>query len=279
MRGKPWFPFYPAVWFSDSAIDELSLLGELLYLRLLFMCWNEGGLDLGKGNPWTSPEQIPHRVWTRLWRGHGNPRARVWQSQGRLIARHFFCGEDGKWWNKRLLREFLNDKGSPHSTVQYSTVELEQRRRELDCSELAISASPREALRSDSAPEKPGPDRGRDEPSETPEAIRDLPLYAADSTLCRRWLEVFPAWAVAYPGVDILAEVRKAHAWEAANPKRRKVDRCRFLANWLSRAQDRGANGNGTSTQFFRAVPPGTGLLGHTSKWNDPHKWDGHVNE
>lgn len=71
-----------------------------------------------------------------------------------------------------------------------------------------------------------------------PEDLRGLALYSEDARLCGRWDELKTAWTTAYPGVDVLAEVRKAHAWETANPSRRKVQRARFLSGWLSRAQD-----------------------------------------
>jgi hypothetical protein len=49
-------------------------------------------------------------------------------------------------------------------------------------------------------------------------------------------------WATAYPGLEVLAEVRKAKAWLEANPTRGKTHggMARFLVNWLSRAQDSG---------------------------------------
>ncbi len=72
-----------------------------------------------------------------------------------------------------------------------------------------------------------------------PDALKGLQLYEKDATLCRRWPELFPLWCDAYPGLDVLAEVKVAHAWEVSNPKRQKKDKPRFLANWLKREQDR----------------------------------------
>lgn len=48
-------------------------------------------------------------------------------------------------------------------------------------------------------------------------------------------------WSKAYPGIDVLCEVRKAKAWLEANHTRRKTHRGspRFLVSWLNRAQDR----------------------------------------
>lgn len=47
-------------------------------------------------------------------------------------------------------------------------------------------------------------------------------------------------WGPAYPGVDVLAELRRAAAWLEANPRKRKTPGGvpRFLVAWLSRAQN-----------------------------------------
>jgi hypothetical protein len=54
-------------------------------------------------------------------------------------------------------------------------------------------------------------------------------------------------WQEAYPGVDVLAEVRRAKQWLADNPRRRKTYRgmARFVGNWLAGSQDRGLPAGG----------------------------------
>lgn len=49
-------------------------------------------------------------------------------------------------------------------------------------------------------------------------------------------------WRATYPGVDVLAECRRALAWVKANPGRRKTAKGmpKFLVSWLSRAVDSG---------------------------------------
>lgn len=44
-----------------------------------------------------------------------------------------------------------------------------------------------------------------------------------------------------FPGMDVLGEIRKAHAWTEANVSRRKTAKgmAAFVANWLARATDR----------------------------------------
>ena len=77
-----------------------------------------------------------------------------------------------------------------------------------------------------------------------PDDFKDLPLYAQDPKLCAKWDVLKTAWEAAYPGLDILGEVKKAHAWELA--KRPKKNRSAFLQNWLTRAWDRYSRRRGT---------------------------------
>lgn len=71
-----------------------------------------------------------------------------------------------------------------------------------------------------------------------PEELEGLELYEVDAKLCKRWSSLYAAWQQAYPGLDIMEQVRKAHAWEVSNPSKRKKDRAKYLGNWLGRAQD-----------------------------------------
>ncbi len=71
-----------------------------------------------------------------------------------------------------------------------------------------------------------------------PPELQDLPLYREDKRLHRKWPELLPAWKAACPGIDVMAQVRRAHAWEVGNPQRRKRNRPRFLTNWMNSAQD-----------------------------------------
>jgi len=51
------------------------------------------------------------------------------------------------------------------------------------------------------------------------------------------------AWSDVWPGIDVLAEAKKALAWVNANPTKRKTasGMPAFLTRWCNRAQDRGA--------------------------------------
>lgn len=85
----------------------------------------------------------------------------------------------------------------------------------------------------------PQPPEG--EAHRVPSELAGLELYEADKRLCMNLGGLLPTWEQAYPGVDIRAEIRKAHAWEMANPMKRKTPRgrSRFLNSWMARQQDR----------------------------------------
>jgi hypothetical protein len=53
------------------------------------------------------------------------------------------------------------------------------------------------------------------------------------------------AWQEAYPGVDVAAEHRRAHAWIMSNLTKRKTTTGypKFLNSWMGRVQDRGGGG------------------------------------
>ena len=72
-----------------------------------------------------------------------------------------------------------------------------------------------------------------------PPELEDLELYAADDRLCGRWAQLLRTWRRTYPWLDVLEEVRSAHAWEVENVRKRKTDRARFLGRWLRRSEQR----------------------------------------
>lgn len=61
--------------------------------------------------------------------------------------------------------------------------------------------------------------------------------------------QIREGWMKAYPAVQIDTELAKAAVWVVANPKNKKSNYARFLANWFTKAQDKapalGGNGGG----------------------------------
>lgn len=79
-------------------------------------------------------------------------------------------------------------------------------------------------------------------------AAADYPTFACVAgrkSTDRTWLLTdaqIGNWSATFPGVDVPAECRKAHAWVDASPARRKTasGMAVFLFQWLSRSQNQG---------------------------------------
>ena len=97
--------------------------------------------------------------------------------------------------------------------------------------------------------------------------------------------EQIERWRVAFPGLDVLGEVRKAEAWLQANPGRWKSPRGieRFLFSWLERANDRGRfarfegaagrAGTGWSPAVETPAPPPKGSILEAYGFNSFEEW------
>ena len=64
-------------------------------------------------------------------------------------------------------------------------------------------------------------------------------------------------WTELYPGIDVLAECRKALAWVMANNKKTAKGMTRYLNGWLSRTNDkpRGSKGGEEPKEVWPVIP------------------------
>lgn len=78
----------------------------------------------------------------------------------------------------------------------------------------------------------------QDDPRE-PTPIANLPLV--DGSEHAVYESQAREWSLAYPAVDVHAELARMRVWLAANPRKRKTKRGvnAFVVSWLSRTQDR----------------------------------------
>lgn len=97
-----------------------------------------------------------------------------------------------------------------------------------------------------------------------PPELLELELYRKNKKLLESFGLLMITWKQAYPGVNLLAELKKAHAWEVANPKRRKVDKVGFLQRWMARAQDKGGITDERSAieDFVKRTSNDNGMVG-----------------
>lgn len=138
----------------------------------------------------------------------------------------------------------------------------------------ASRSAPREAPESD--PPDPGTSSENPKtprrPDRVPPELADLPLYREDRKLCARFDELVRAWSQANPRVDVLATIRRAHAWEVSNPRRRKRDRAKFLERWIAREEDR-ARGPPVTWASRSGRPHVAPPAGRVSSWADPEEY------
>ena len=67
--------------------------------------------------------------------------------------------------------------------------------------------------------------------------LAGMPEYLRDERLTKRWDGLRRVWRTAYPGVDVLAEVRRAYGKEMGGAVNKKTDHAKYLTNWLAKAQ------------------------------------------
>ena len=82
-------------------------------------------------------------------------------------------------------------------------------------------------------------------------------VSAGDETFCVTE-EMVDAWRKAFPGIDVIAQLRSANQWQIDNPDKRKTKKgCRrFLGSWMRNAQDRPARSNNGQSHGNEKPPP-----------------------
>lgn len=89
-----------------------------------------------------------------------------------------------------------------------------------------------------------------------PDCLKAYKLYARDRVLCLNWGKLYQEWQQSCPAVNIMLELRKAHAWQIEDSRRCKIRQAPFLGNWFRRAQDR-AGPMAPKWDGYGAIKPG----------------------
>lgn len=260
----PYFPKYAKDFLTSEAVVRMTAAQVGAYELLLCHSWVNDP-------PCTLPDDPKYlAVISKL--------GAAWEEEGKLVREQFEPSEEhpGRIHHPRLLREWLRIFDVYKSRSKGAQLANKHRRNTKPRKDLTLSgqsasverhAQPRAAgvdqIRSDQiqnteknrngvSPE-PGKRPGS-APAAAPLDLMGLELYARDARLCKAWPKLLATWQHAYPGLNIVAEVRKAHAWEVANPAKQKVDRPRFLNTWLGREQDR-KGGKGGAADRGHPVP------------------------
>ena len=257
MPGKrlPYMQFFTTDWLGDPKLSLSSLEAQGGWMRILCHLW----------------EAEPQGTLTLTLAGWGRVLGLGWEDAHGIIMELFSMGvceinEDPERdknvtchavftvMSRRLLRE-----GHKRTLARQRQRDRRERQKEKGDVTPTVTDISNSNSNSNSRNQKKTSSSGQSRPSAPlpcPPELQDLELYRDDEKLKKRWAELLPAWVTAHPGIDVMAEIRKAHSWEVSNPTKRKKDRARFLGGWLGRAQDRGSSWGGGFSNTGRR--PGT---------------------
>jgi uncharacterized protein YdaU (DUF1376 family) len=243
---SPAFQFYPKEFLSSSKVLRMSNTEVGVYIKLLCLSWLDGSLpaDMNKLAPMVG---APVRQFQRMWPN---------------VLAECFAERNGRLTNPRLERvrrelEQYRDRqaangakgGRPPKAVGSSGLTHSKAKKRSASSSSTSSSykSPTETLKDSS------------------EASSEPPLFAFSTVGQDRFWELLPShvakWQQDYPGLDVLGECRRAHAWVEANQSKRKTARGMpsFLVRWLNHAVDRGGlslAATGTEGRGRTGAPP-----------------------
>jgi uncharacterized protein YdaU (DUF1376 family) len=247
MKPDTWMPLYIGDYTADTV--DLTRAEHGAYLLCLMAYWRKGGPLADK-----EARAIAGREWKRVKR--------------------FFADDGGHWRHKRVDAELLKAGRVYETRCRWARAGGEANKRAWRSRTDSRKDSHTDILKDSGTLAQPQPQPqlqennnvSRAEPPTAaahaiPPLLRGLPLYEADPKLCFAIPQLEGTWRQAYPGVDLRAEIAAAHAWEMANPARRKKLRTAFLNRWLAKAQDRPRQSprpsEGTFADALKAYKPG----------------------
>ena len=237
----PALQFYVGDWRKDPGVQALDFETRGVWFELLLImhgCAERGKLLLnGKAMPEDAVAQLL-----------GLSLEKTKQILSKLLAYGVASIDEvtGAICNRRMVRDESIRKTKAESGRLGGLAKAKQTAGEPVANDVAKRRSSSSSSSSSTGDGKNPSDFSCSEPSKTPASephhvpddLKSLALFAADRKLCARWHIVFPEWKLAYPGVEILPELRKAHSWQRSDPKHQKKNQSKFLNSWLSRAQD-----------------------------------------
>lgn len=69
--------------------------------------------------------------------------------------------------------------------------------------------------------------------------LEGMPIFRRDKKLTERINLLVSEWALAYPNVNIIEQMKWAHSWLVTHPERPKKLLARFINNWLMSNEQR----------------------------------------
>ena len=217
---SPAFQFYPKDFFSSDKVDRMSMTERGCYITLLGKDWLENGLPTDVAELAAMCRMKPSQF-RRMWE-HGK-------------LHECFTEKNGRYFNPRLEVE-----RRAQAEFRKRQKEKAEKRWHLDAVAMPSTAPGNALLSASSSASSSVKKESSAEPhGDSTPVVFTFPTAGHPSSwdLHQSRIEM---WAGMYPGVDVLAECRKAFAWTEAAPNRKTARGMpAFLVRWLNKAADR----------------------------------------
>lgn len=240
--GRPSFQWYPDDWLAEAGLRLCDLAARGLWIELLCHMFKMPERGVLRRSKRSKGQPMPKQEIAALV---GRPEAEVEAALKQLIE-YGVAGtaEDGSIYSRRMRREAKQER-TKREAGRKGGLASGRSRRERKGRSPSPSPAPSPSSSTEKTKEKASArsDEAASSGPAMPADFEGLELYQDGSLrgvkrLWERWESLKAGAEQTWPGIDVAFEMRKAHAWEVANPARRKVDKVRFLNSWFNRAQD-----------------------------------------
>lgn len=210
-----WMPFFIGDYLADTM--HLSTEHHGAYILLIFAYWRAGGPIPDNNESLAATCRIAYERWLVI----------------RPIIEQFFIVKRGFWRHKRIdhemnkarkLQNSLKERGKSGAAARWAK------------DATANATANAQAMRADAPSHSPLPTTTTKSTTSAPSAKIALDAEGIWRNVSQDQLKL---WHNAYPAINVPEELHRAAAWIVANPKNKKSNYARFLANWLSRSQDK----------------------------------------
>lgn len=243
---KEWFPWYPARFRADTM--HLTAEQDGIYRRLIDH-YMETGIPLPDNDAALARiAGIAVDSWT----------------MAAAIIRPFFTQKDGRLFNKKCDEVLLDQLARSQKNAKKGKAGAAKRWKSPPDNQEENGTSHESDLAGESLDDATRQDRtGQDSSEEDDKGSSSsarLPKISFTYE-SRKFTGItdhhIESWRAAYPAIDVFVEVNKAAVWLCANPKNKKQNLERFLANWMAKQQERAPakgggqmpSGDGTTTK------------------------------
>jgi uncharacterized protein YdaU (DUF1376 family) len=241
---KDWFPWYPARFRADTM--HLTAEQDGIYRRLIDHYMETGVALPDNDSALARISGIAIDSWTIA----------------AAILRPFFKPKDGKLFHKKCEEVLADQLARSKKNAEKGKAGAKKRwKSDIDIpnenSSGHTSTTESESQQDGTRQDRTGQDSNEeDDKTSSSSAVSSKISFSYEARKFDGISDIHvESWKAAYPAIDIMVEVNKAAVWLVANPKNRKRNLERFLANWMAKQQERApALGGGASAG--RAAQP-----------------------